>query len=174
MEKKTDGKQDEKLFFLKLSEILFRENYIKEFGQDPYMKAFLSNISLRSSCYECKFKSVNHKSDITLADYWGLGLKSPFNHPTFRGVSMLLVNNQKAWDFIKDNPTLFYEERTLEEAIEGNHNLSHSSERPTGRDSFIHDMQIMESKQLVEKYGIKESYRDYLRLLKQWVNSKRV
>ena len=30
MEKKTDGKQDEKLFFLKLSEILFRENYIKE------------------------------------------------------------------------------------------------------------------------------------------------
>ena len=30
MEKKTDGKQDEKLFFLKLSEILFREKYIKE------------------------------------------------------------------------------------------------------------------------------------------------
>ena len=30
MEKKTDGKQEEKIFFLKLSEILFREKYIKE------------------------------------------------------------------------------------------------------------------------------------------------
>ena len=126
------------------------------------------------ACFSCAYTSPQRVSDFTMADYWGLGLKAPFNYPTFKGVSMLLVNNQKAWDFIKDNHSLFYEERTLEEAIEGNHNLSHNSERPAGRDSFIHDMQIMESKQLVEKYGIKESYRDYLRLLKQWVNSKRV
>ena len=126
------------------------------------------------ACFSCAYTTPQRVSDFTMADYWGLGIKSPFNHPTFRGVSMLLVNNQKAWGFIKDNPALFYEERTLDEAIEGNHNLSHNSARPAGRDLFIYDMQIMESKELVKKYGIQESYRDYLRLLKQWINSKRV
>lgn len=139
-----------------------------------YMRAFNKGLMFNEACFSCAYTSPQRVSDFTMADYWGLGLKAPFNYPTFKGVSMLLVNNQKAWDFIKDNHSLFYEERTLDEAIEGNHNLSHNSERPAGRDSFIHDMQIMESKQLVEKYGIKESYRDYLRLLKQWVNSKRV
>ena len=139
-----------------------------------YMRAFNKGLMFNEACFSCAYTTPQRVSDFTMADYWGLGVKAPFNHPTFRGVSMLLVNNQKAWDFIKDNHSLFYEERTLEEAIEGNHNLSHNSDRPAGRDSFIHDMQIMESKQLVEKYGIKESYRDYLRLLKQWVNSKRV
>lgn len=139
-----------------------------------YMRAFNKGLMFNEACFSCAYTTPQRVSDFTMADYWGLGVKSPFNHPTFRGVSMLLVNNQKAWEFIKDNPTLFYEERTLEEAIEGNHNLSHHSERPIGRNSFIHDMQIMESKELVEKYGIKETYRDYFRLLKQWINSKKV
>lgn len=87
---------------------------------------------------------------------------------------MLLVNNQKAIDFLKGCSELFYEERTLEEAIKGNHNLSHNSNRPVGRDHFIADMQNMDIRKLVAKYGIKESFRDYLRLLKQWINSKRI
>ncbi len=139
-----------------------------------YMRAFNKGLMFNEACFSCAYTTPQRVSDFTMADYWGLGVKSPFNHPTFRGVSMLLVNNQKAWNLIKDNPNLFYEERTLDEAIEGNYNLSHNSGRPAGRDSFIHDMQVMESKQLVEKYGIKESYRDYLRLLKQWINSKRI
>lgn len=139
-----------------------------------YMRAFNKGLMFNEACFSCTYTTPQRVSDFTMADYWGLGVKSPFNHSTFRGVSMLLVNNKEAWDFIKDNPNLFYEERTLEEAIEGNHNLSHNSERPVGRDTFIYDMQIMVSKELVEKYGIQESFRDYLRLLKQWINSKRV
>lgn len=138
-----------------------------------YMRAFNKGLMFNEACFTCAYATPQRVSDFTMADYWGLGLKTPFNYPTFRGVSMLLVNNQRSWNFIKDNPSLFYEERTLEEAIEGNYNLSHNSERPTGRDSFISDMQTMHSRALVEKYGIKESLRDYLRLLKQWINSLR-
>ena len=75
---------------------------------------------------------------------------------------------------IQDCPDLFYEERTLDEAIEGNHNLSHCSSRPYVRDTFIADMENMELNELMKKYGIKANLRDYLRLLKQWINSKRV
>lgn len=139
-----------------------------------YMRAFNKGLMFNESCFSCPYTVPRRVSDFTMADYWGLGLKSPFNHPTYRGVSMLLVNNQKAWDLIKSNPNIFYEERTLEEAIEGNHNLSHNSERPEGRDTFIHDMQTMGIRALGIKYNINATLRDYLRLVKQWINSKRV
>lgn len=138
-----------------------------------YMRAFNKGLMFNESCFSCAYTTPQRVSDFTMADYWGLGLKTPFNHSTFKGVSMLLVNNQKAVDFIGTCSDLFLEERTLEEAIEGNYNLSHNSERPSGRDTFIQDMQDMEARALVAKYGIKESPRDYLRLLKQWINSKR-
>ncbi|MBR5781946.1 MAG: Coenzyme F420 hydrogenase/dehydrogenase, beta subunit C-terminal domain [Bacteroidales bacterium] len=139
-----------------------------------YMRAFNKGLMFNESCFSCAYTTPQRVSDFTMADYWGLGAETPFDYPTFRGVSMLLVNNLKAMDFINECPDLFYEERSLEEAIKGNHNLSHNSERLVGRDSFIQDMQVMEPRALVVKYGIKESLRDYLRLLKQWINSKRV
>lgn len=139
-----------------------------------YMRAFNKGLMFNEACYSCPYTTPKRVSDFTMADYWGLGANKPFSHPTFRGVSMLLVNNTRAIDFINKCQDLFYEERILEEAIEGNHNLSHNSERPADRDTFIQDMREMDPRELAVKYGIKESPRDYLRLLKQWVNSKRV
>lgn len=139
-----------------------------------YMRAFNKSLMFNESCYTCPYTTPQRVSDFTMADYWGLGTHAPFNHPTIKGVSMLLVNNERAWSIIQDCPELFYEERTLEEAIEGNHNLSHCSSRPSGRDTFIADMENMEPNELMKKYGIKANLRDYLRLLKQWINSKRI
>lgn len=139
-----------------------------------YMRAFNKGLMFNEPCFSCIYSIPQRVSDFTMADYWGLGAKSSFKHSTFRGVSMLLVNNQKAIDFINECSDLVFEERSLDEAIEGNHNLSHSSERPDGRETFIQDMQTMEPHALLMKYGIKESPRDYLRLLKQWINSKRI
>lgn len=139
-----------------------------------YMRAFNNGLMFNEACYTCAYAIPQRVSDFTMADYWGLGLKSPFTHPTFRGVSMLLVNTERARKVLEDCPNLFYEERTLDEAIEGNHNLSHCSQRPTGRDTFIKDMECLGQKELIKKYGIQATLRDYLRLLKQWINSKRV
>lgn len=139
-----------------------------------YMRAFNKSLMFNEACYTCAYAIPQRVSDFTMADYWGLGLKTPFNHSTFRGVSMLLVNTERARKVLEDCPNLFYEERTLDEAIEGNHNLSHCSQRPTGRDTFIKDMECLAQKELIRKYGIQATLRDYLRLLKQWINSKRV
>ena len=139
-----------------------------------YMRAFNRSLMFNEACYTCPYAIPQRVSDFTMADYWGLGTHAPFNHPTIKGVSMLLVNNGRAWDLLQGCDDLFYEERTLAEAIEGNHNLSHNSSRPVGRDTFIVDMESMESDELMKKYSINASLRDYLRLLKQWINSKRV
>lgn len=85
-----------------------KKTYVKTFWQDPYMKAFLANICLRSSCYDCKFKSVNHKSDITLADYWGIDKINP-SLDDDKGLSLVLVQSEKCKDLlnaVKNNITI--------------------------------------------------------------------
>lgn len=47
------------------------------FFEDPYMNAFLSDLSLRPSCYACPAKLYNVQSDITLADFWGVDKINP-------------------------------------------------------------------------------------------------
>lgn len=139
-----------------------------------YIRAFNKGLMFNEACFDCAYTNTKRVSDFTMADFWGLGDSVPFNHSTFRGVSLLLVNSPKAIDFLNECSDLFYEERTLEEAIKGNHNLSHNSIRPAGRDNFISDMQSMNMRELVVKYNIKENPRDYLRLIKQWINDKRL
>ena len=68
--------------------------YCNTFRNDPYMKAFLANLDLRESCYSCKFKSTNHKSDITVADFWGIEKIKP-EIDDEKGLSLLLVNTEK-------------------------------------------------------------------------------
>lgn len=76
--------------------------------EDVYMKLFLQNLILRESCYSCNFKKINRKSDITLADFWGINEVIPeFNDE--KGVSALIVHSQKGkeiFENIKANVSL--------------------------------------------------------------------
>lgn len=136
-----------------------------------YMRAFNKSLLFNEACYTCPYAQVGRVSDFTMADYWGLGVKTPFNHPTYLGISMLLVNTPKAVELLNELSDLYYEERDLQEAIDGNYNLTHSSVRPDNRDAFITDLFDMNKKDLVKKYGLQAKVRDYLRLLKQTINS---
>ena len=39
---------------------------------DPFMKGFLSNLTLRPSCYHCTAREGRSGADLALADYWGV------------------------------------------------------------------------------------------------------
>ena len=139
-----------------------------------YMRAFNKSLMFNEACYACSYTQVERVSDFTMADYWGLGLKAPFSHPTYQGISMLLLNTPKAVEMLNELPNLYYEERELQEAIDGNYNLTHSSVRPDKRDAFFADLFDMTQKDVVKKYGLQATARDYLRLLKQAINSYRL
>lgn len=82
--------------------------YCNSFKNDPYMKVFLANMDLREACYACKFKSTNHKSDITVADFWGIDKINPAIDDD-KGLSLLMVNTEKGntlLNNIKNNLTL--------------------------------------------------------------------
>lgn len=62
--------------------------------KNEYLRGFMSNVYLRPSCYSCAFKKQKSGSDITLADFWNIGLYNKQlddNH----GLSLMLLNNSK-------------------------------------------------------------------------------
>lgn len=84
------------------------ETYLKPFGEDHFMKAFLANIILRDSCYECQNKGLHRNSDITVADYWGIDKTDP-SVDDDKGLSMVLVQTDKGakiLNAIRDKITL--------------------------------------------------------------------
>lgn len=76
--------------------ILFSNDlqYKKIFREDLFMKLFLSNISLRPSCYQCIWKAIPRESDISLGDCWGVEKTMP-EMDDDKGTSVILVHSQK-------------------------------------------------------------------------------
>lgn len=69
-------------------------------GKNEYFMGFLKNITLRPACYECKFKTANRISDITLADFWGVMHVLPEMYDN-KGCSLILAHTQKGLQKIK-------------------------------------------------------------------------
>lgn len=117
-----------------------------------YMRHFLASYTFRESCYACKFAITPRISDITIADFWGIGKDSPFSEDTSKGCSLVLVNTEKGQRYFDDiKPGLFCEKRTLSEALHVNHQLYRPSVRPKQRNQsyryfFTHDIQSIYTK----------------------------
>ena len=62
--------------------------------QDPYLRAFLRDLSLRPSCYHCSFKGESRPADLTLGDFWGVWGLEPQLHDG-KGTSLVLVHSEK-------------------------------------------------------------------------------
>ena len=64
------------------------------FDENPFMDAFLSNLSLRPSCYACPVKEGKSGSDITIADFWGIEQVLP-EYDDDKGTSLVLAFSEK-------------------------------------------------------------------------------
>jgi hypothetical protein len=61
---------------------------------DGYFFAFMSNISLRKSCYRCKYSAQQHHADLTVADFWGYQKFNPEINDE-NGISLIIANTKK-------------------------------------------------------------------------------
>ncbi|MCD7894895.1 MAG: Coenzyme F420 hydrogenase/dehydrogenase, beta subunit C-terminal domain [Erysipelotrichaceae bacterium] len=68
--------------------------YSKTQQEDLYMRGFLQDIYLRPSCYQCRFKGIERKSDLTLADYWGINNIYPELYDD-KGTSLIFIHSKK-------------------------------------------------------------------------------
>ena len=126
-----------------------------DFDMNYYLHAFLKSYSCRQSCYQCKFAKVPRVADISIADFWGIERDDDFRDNASKGVSLLLINNQKGQIlFEKCQSELFYKIKSIDEALIENHNISNPSKKPVERDSFYTDYQTMSKQVFLKKYNL--------------------
>lgn len=113
-----------------------------------YIKTFLDNLCLRSSCENCKFNKIPRQADLTIGDFWGIGKFSKKLNDK-KGTSLVLVNNDKGK---KNLGSIRQELKTiakvpLEYAVKGNPVLVGSSLVNPKRKVF---MKNLETKSLTD------------------------
>lgn len=126
--------------------------YDVEHGKDVYIKAFLSNISLRDSCTSCKFKKENRVSDITLADFWGINdIKPEMNDE--KGTSLVIVNSEKGKElFNKISDNVKSEKVDFYKAIKPNPSMNNISPKNSKNEEFFEDINKKSFDEVVKKY----------------------
>ncbi len=146
---------------------------------DNYWVAYNNNNNnLQLSCYHCINQGFPRCSDITISDFWRIGHNIPFGHKEEieKGISLVAVNNPKAFPIVKEaSNSLYMEERQISETIAGNLAAVQSSEYPMSRDTIYEDMRRLDYDTFRKKYmstNIKQKvvklFREYLpyRLIK--------
>ena len=121
-------------------------------GYDRYEGMFLNNLSLRPSCYECKFAKEERFGDITLGDFWGIGKKYP-RWDDDKGISMVMLNTAKgaaAYESIKER--LEGREETLDTAKAGQRTLYAATQKNPKRDEFYKTYVENGCREALEKY----------------------
>ncbi len=119
----TEGSGDKNTVFL--SDVL---------TQNIFLQGFLHDLYLRPSCHACPSKCFKSGSDLTIADYWGIG-RYYKDFDDDRGVSLLLVNTSKGEDF-QSKLLLDGFETSYMEALSGNRSMRYSAAVPKYREEF--------------------------------------
>ena len=106
--------------------------------KNEYMRAFLSNIILRPSCYNCPAKQGRSHSEITIADFWGIDVIDP-NFNDDKGCGAVLINTTKGAgvDIISQS---IYKEKTFDEIIKYNPSYYKNSIPHRKREEFFNNL----------------------------------
>lgn len=107
--------------------------YSIPYTADAYTNGFLRNITLKSSCYNCRFRNFTSGSDIILGDFWGAEAELPEDDN--KGTSAILVNSKKASEML-DRCKLALISADVETVVKYNKNLIQSAQPSLQRELF--------------------------------------
>ena len=129
-----------------------RRLHKKRFLKDSYMRAFLSDIMLRPSCYDCSYKNMSYRADITVGDFWGIERVAPDFADEY-GISLVFNHSAKGklvFEEIKQE--MDYKNVTVEEAIQNNMNAVMGAREHGKRTLFFAKIDEKPFEWLVAKY----------------------
>lgn len=109
--------------------------FYEPFIHNSYMRAFLSDLSLRPSCFTCPAKGFTSGSDLTIGDFWGIENVDP-EVDDDRGMSVVFVNNPELMRWIAGGD-VFMKEQSYADAIRFNPSVVRSVGEPVYRDYFF-------------------------------------
>jgi len=130
------------------------KSFYRSMGDNAYMQMFLSNLSLRPSCYQCQAKMTRY-SDLTMADFWKIDEVAPEMNDN-KGISLVIIRSPKGkalFDAISAQVRM--KEVTYEDGVKGNPSEYSSVKRPDKRNDFYKDAESMSFSALEKKYAPK-------------------
>ena len=122
--------------------------------EDPFFRMFNSNLCLRKSCYQCNFKGLNTKADISLGDFWNIDeIDSKLDDG--KGISIVLLCTDKGKEYfqsISDRLNVCIEDVDYDMACRLNKAIIYSMPESEKRNQFFKDMHDMSFDALSSKY----------------------
>ena len=112
------------------------EETFKPYNKDYYMFGFLKSLIHRENCYSCPYAQIQRVGDLTLCDFWGLQSDAGFENG--KGVSAVLVNNERGIQFFERvRDMLVWKKREIIEATRWNDQLNRPCEKPKNYEKFV-------------------------------------
>ena len=119
---------------------------------DVMLRAFISNMSPRPSCFSCAFKKRYRRVDFTL---WDCRNVRKFYKPldNDKGVSRILTHTKKAFEIMRQlEPYSTVVEIDAEKALDGVKEMLYSVKMNPKREAFIRDLNNMSPDECFNKY----------------------
>ena len=127
------------------------KEYLSVFINDPFMRGFLAELYNRPSCHNCPCKNLSSGSDITIADFWGIGTHIP-EMDDDKGTSLILVNTVKGSDIFSSISTgLTFKAAEFDYAVNGNTAIVRPTIPHRNRGRFFNKVANQEFDTLVDR-----------------------
>lgn len=130
------------------------KKYLRNGNRDAFMTCFVTDgLSIRDCCYVCQYRKTPHKSDFTLADFWGIEKISP-DFDDNNGVSAVMINTKKGkllFNQILDR--IDYFETTVYNISANNFTVYKSKEINKNREEFLKAINEMPFDKAIKKYS---------------------
>ncbi len=141
--------------------------YLEPYYRDAYSGSMVKNITLKESCYQCKFKGFASGADITLGDFWGANVEVP-ELDDDRGLSAVITHHDDAEKLFAELE-LNIQPCELQRFVKYNKSIMTSAPKPTVREVFYDAAECIGYQNAIKKH-LMESRKDRtLRVLKDRV-----
>lgn len=137
---------DSGLFTVGIFQNIGRVEFLNK--ENSYVYGMMHDLFIRECCHKCEANGLRRDADFTIADFWGIGKRVKFDHEEEkqRGISLIATNSNRSVDiFNAISDTLYYTERGIQEAYEGNWNYRYSANRNAKSEDFWSSYSICNS-----------------------------
>lgn len=127
-------------------------------NKDPYYRAFLPCLGMRSCCTVCKYTTLPRQADMSIGDFWGIGNYRKDLRDDM-GTSLVLVNNKKGEELLEHAKGMIknMDVMPINTARPRNYTIDHPFKSHPQRKRFFKLMKIYPFEKAVD-YALRDHY----------------
>ena len=126
--------------------------FSKTLREDHFMRVFLQNICLNTSCADCHYGKLPRIADITLGDYWNIAQVHP-EMDDDKGTSVVLLNTAQGRELFNSVADKIVQcESSVDAAIAGNSCIVRSCKPHPKRTEFFANLDKYTLNKLIKMY----------------------